>query len=396
MADEIAEHANDWACDLTRLPYPRNFVGQFSDEVLEGRPFTALEEKLVREDKLHSALDRLLLRPDFIERWFEWLDEQGLPREWRCGESRERQTQGALPIPLVNAAVKPGIESNVQHSIANNIPRKKTIKLKLYTDTCNASSTCGPDSVTVLWNKIPVADVKLKVKNSATTVTLNLRPSDILAAGTNTLDFAYLSGGKDTKAIVYVSPDDPDVFFDGSEIKKTGFFKAVWPFVGNVGSVKIALGLACLDTRDFPNQEESAKHAEDAQLLGYDRIMTPDRVNATSKGRKNVRDWLKSQSNKNLVTACTKNFERNPTGATCHVDEYPQAMFLENRAKNGVPHMRAIPGSDNTSAGSTISSYARPYLDADPMDIEIFRHTPDNFEIIVPKKGDRLYCKNAF
>lgn len=71
-------------------------------------------------------------------------------------------------------------------------------------------------------------------------------------------------------------------------------------------------------------------------------------------------------------------------------------MFLENRAKNGVPHMRAIPGSDNTSAGSTISSYARPYLDADPMDIEIFRHTPDNFEIIVPKKGDRLYCKNAF
>lgn len=326
-------------------------------------------------------------KPDFKERLEKWRLEQGLPATVECPPPEPE----SMEMPLSNQAAIAGITTVPQHSKANNIFRKKRISIDIY-DTGRLDG----DAVDIYFNGRFHGHYVLPAKALSTSLILNLEPSDILPLKTNVITFVGTASGSSEKLVTLGVSARPSQIFTGSYLAPlvgAAQTEALIP-VGGSASLNLALGLACVDEAAYP---QSAKHIEDAQALGYARIVSVDRANATKRRNQNVPSWKKK--NPNAAKACKVDPLINPSGESCDVDEYPLAMFAENQAAVpglGKPHMRAIPASDNQGSGSTIGSYARPYLDADPTSRDLNKQMPDNLEIIVQRHGSPLYCRNAF
>lgn len=397
-------HADDWAC-VTHSTYPRNFVWEFSEEVLEGRPFTEAEIQMSIDGLPRNDLHRLLLRPDFSDRWQQWLNQRGLPSDWKCKDTegldppQNPLQQGSNDNPeSLSALTIGGIQSTPQHSVTELISLKKNIVLRLY----DAAARDG-DKVLLRWNGLPVpgflGPIKLGAKPGIA-IKLTLSPSDTLSNKTNRLTLLWFSGGQKPLRTVtagisvvnpnrfYNNPNNPSLL---SSLKDPNNFVFVTPLASR--NFDIALGLACVDREAYP---ESAAHILAAQAQGYARIVMPDRGAAADKRRKqNVEPYKKL--NKTAIDACVKRVASNPKliKKGCDVDEYPQALFKENQAKGtpgfGKPSMLPIHGSDNKGSGSKIGSYATLYNKTNVNNPTM----NDQLEVIVPEAGGKLYCPQS-
>jgi Deoxyribonuclease NucA/NucB len=365
LAVVTPEQANDWTCD--QPIYPRNFIAEFADEVLDG--FSDYENELAAQGKIHNDLDRLKLRSDFQQRWQDWLFDKGLPSNWKCplDPTDLGESQNLAPITNNAATNNTDITKYVHHSIANNIPRVKSVKVRLYGDKNCSKKNCTPIAVDVYWNgELKKKNLILQPKGvRSPQFTLTMLPSNSparLPAKTNQLKLTWVSG--DFAPKIFVEAVTPNDFFPGSEVATPNNFYFLIPFGDRY--VDMALGLACVNPVKYP---ESAAHIKDAQQVGFAKIVSPDRPGG---------DARRKQSTKNC---------KAPLGKQC--DEYPQAMFLENYGKASV---KIISAGDNQGSGSTVSLYARPYLD------KTAQRPADNLEVIAeePIALGNLYCKKRF
>ncbi len=287
------------------------------------------------------------------------------------------------------AAAIPGIKTVPQHSIANNVFRKQKVVVDIY----DAGNPDG-DIVDVYLNNAFAARVTLQPLFLATNLLLTLKPSDTLATKTNVLKFVGINSGTDSFGAITIGlkGHDGQIFTDSAIAVNGGSDATVG--VGGQAKANLALGLACIDPVAYL---QSANHIQDAQKLGYARVVTVDRVNRTKRQANNVAYY--KRLNPTAAAVCKANALTNPTHEACAIDEYPLAMFKENQDPlpgGGRPHMRAIPSRDNSASGAKIGAYAAPYKEANPASPIFAEHTPDNLEIIVPAPGGTLFCKNAF
>jgi hypothetical protein len=322
-------------------------------------------EEFIEADVWYSGFDHILTYPDWRERLQAWRVQNGRsPFKDECSSPKRKMK----PKPPSSDISTQSVTTKPQHSVANNIFRKKRIKLQIFD---NGTLTDG-DVVRVMFNGQTVVPVLPLNDYPGFELNLTLQPSDLLPGKTNRLSFFAISDGYlEPKATVGVSVHglNADMIFSGGPL--IGVYPTRASMAISEGStsptIKLALGLACVDGLLYP---KSAEHIKDAQALGFARIVTPDRLNATKRRTENLAYY---KSNNPPI----------PTGYD--VDEYPQALFLENQAPspgNGRPHMRPIPLSDNRGSGATVGAMATPHRNG------------DNLEVVVP--GSVLYCEDAF
>ncbi|OKH21370.1 NucA/NucB deoxyribonuclease domain-containing protein, partial [Chroogloeocystis siderophila] len=120
---------------------------------------------------------------------------------------------------------------------------------------------------------------------------------------------------------------------------------------GNVLDATLPAGLAKIFTVGFPQIKvpflkypESALHILEAQAKGRPRLVTIDRPGAGRRRQQSIKNYLSSGG--------------TPAGRNQDLDEYPQAVFLEN---GGNADVKPINRSDNRGSGSTIGQQIKPY-----------------------------------
>lgn len=107
----------------------------------------------------------------------------------------------------------------------------------------------------------------------------------------------------------------------------------------------------------FPRSRypEASAHAADAQRLGYARLVTIDRPGADRRRYLSVKAYKDNSSN-----------PRTTSGQD--YDEYPPAMFLENR---GAGHVRPIASGDNRAQGASMGWQYHPLSNTDMAELVV-------------------------
>lgn len=356
-----------------KLVVPKQFIKELLEEIYNA-PFYQDSMPPGGDTKIHSQLYYLRQLPYFEERLRGWRISHGLP----ITVDRLTPSTG-IPLSPISSTVTAqaaigGLTTIPQHSIADNIFRKKNITLLLYD-----SRYVDGDVVNVFLNEVFLKQVLLPDAFHPYRLPITLQPSDLLRAKTNILKFVGVRNGNIFDPAITIgvagvrdiaTPDSPlfvpGEIFEGSTIAGESVLGIPGgghanTTVGGQVTMNLALGLACVDSLVYP---ESAKHVREAQALGYSRIVTKDSA---------------SQS---IVDA-----RRRSSTATCRLtpipnyqcDEYPHAMFFENA---GRAHVKKIPSTDNQGSGSKVGSYAQAHWQGGQL------------EVIVP--NGNLNCVNAF
>lgn len=122
--------------------------------------------------------------------------------------------------------------------------------------------------------------------------------------------------------------------------------------------ITVGLPQVPVDARRNP---DIAKHTVDAWSYGYPRILTIDRF-----GRLGGFSSKDQRSNASITR-----YLRNPDNPDYNaqleeLDEYPPAMFLENR---GTAHVRAINAAQNASAGTRMGNLLSQYRDGEQVEV---------------------------
>ncbi len=301
-------------------------------------------------DGWHQNSERILSYPDLQNRIEDWRMNQGMSPffEEECAIPSPPDEQGRMSdTPKAAAEEAPG---KPQHSVADSIFRKKTIKLQIFEN----GGFFDVDVVQILWNGELINSNLILTRYPGYTLTLELSPSALLESKANILSIRAIDGGTsvfEPRATVGINVSDPGLIFkDGPGIKPfpSAFYVAIEE--GSTSpDIKLALGLACMESR-WPQSREHAKEAlgskpTNDQPGNRPRIVTVDRDRPgdkrATKRRKKSQKFYKDNGGA-------------PASPGQELDEYPQAVFKENA---GRAHVKPISKGDNRGSGSAIGKF---------------------------------------
>lgn len=261
----------------------------------------------------------------------------------------------ATEIP--NTVIIPGkrIYENDPNTSSENSITTQQINPRLFS-TPDVIVNANPISITLYDNGDPDGDAvavsvnrtfqpgldNVLLTNVGQTFFINLEP------GINRINVTALNEGNS-------SPNTASLVIASNQVVSGNNVLDANQSAGNTTSFTVGFPLITVSALAYP---ESALHILQAQAIGYPRILTIDRgpnnANPDRRRRASLRNYRKRGG--------------RPAGPGQELDEYPQALFLEN---GGNADVRPISLSDNRGSGASVGNQCRPYPDGTKVELAV-------------------------
>lgn len=221
-----------------------------------------------------------------------------------------------IPQQPVTAKVTPSSDLTV---IANPIT---------FTIFDNGGQVDGDDVRIKLNEQIIPGGDGVRLRGTGQRFSIQLQP------GINTLSFTAVNEGTSP-------PNTAGVIFNSSQVIIGNITFSLAQSTAQTKSITLKFPQIRIPPSRYP---ESAAHVRDAQALGFPRILTIDRGNnATTRRQQSIANYL-------------RNGGKRVAGKD--LDEYPPAVFVENRGRADV---RPVTFGDNRGAGAFMAGQLQGY-----------------------------------